>query len=195
MYRKVIKPFLDWTLAFGLLVILLGPMIVIAILVKVTSPGPVLFQQKRFGKGNKVFKIYKFRTMVQNSPEVANQQFDNMGDYMTPLGHVMRATSIDELPQLLNILKLQMSFIGPRPLAKTDMKVIELRTLNHANQLRPGITGLAQVNGRNNVTDEQKASFDAKYLELVSFSWDVKILVQTIKNVIRRKDINKSRYI
>ncbi|WP_259717424.1 sugar transferase [Weissella confusa] len=136
---------------FAILGILIGlvPMVIVAILIKLESSGPVLFKQERYGQNSKKFLIYKFRTMRTDAPILANQNFKDMKKYISPLGAFLRKTSLDELPQLFNVLRGEMSFIGPRPLAKTDMNVIKMRQVNGGDLVRPGITGLAQVNGRN----------------------------------------------
>lgn len=188
---KGIKVIIDQFSALCLGIILLLPMGIIAILVKVTSKGPVLFKQERYGVYSKKFVIYKFRTMYVEAPEVSNQEFKNRNDFLTPIGRILRHLSLDELPQIFNVIKGDMSFIGPRPLAESDVNVIKMREKNGASQVRPGITGLAQVNGRNNITDEDKAAFDGTYAEGLSLNTDLKILFRTICNVLLEKDIDK----
>lgn len=190
MYERVIKRLLDVTFAILLLLVLIIPMLIIAIIVKATSKGPVLFVQERFGKNSRKFNLLKFRSMQVNAPLVSNQRFDMVQAHVTTFGKVMRELSLDELPQVLNVLLGQMSFIGPRPLAESDLRVIELRRQTGADRVKPGITGLAQVNGRNNLDDEHKAAFDKEYSDDVSFKNDVKIVVLTIVNVIARTGIN-----
>lgn len=190
MYERVIKRLLDVTFAILLLLVLIIPMLIIAIIVKATSKGPVLFVQERFGKNSRKFNLLKFRSMQVNAPLVSNQRFDMVQAHVTPFGKVMRELSLDELPQVLNVLLGQMSFIGPRPLAESDLRVIELRRQTGADRVKPGITGWAQVNGRNNLDDEHKAAFDKEYSDDVSFKNDVKIVVLTIVNVIARTVIN-----
>ncbi|APS41763.1 Lipid carrier : UDP-N-acetylgalactosaminyltransferase [Weissella jogaejeotgali] len=188
---KGIKVIIDQSSALCLGIILLLPMGIIAILVKVTSKGPILFKQERYGVYSKKFVIYKFRTMYVEAPEVSNQEFKNRNDFLTPIGRILRHLSLDELPQIFNVIKGDMSFIGPRPLAESDVNVIKMREKNGASQVRPGITGLAQVNGRNNITDEDKAAFDGTYAEGLSLNTDLKILFRTICNVLLEKDIDK----
>lgn len=190
MYERVIKRLLDVTFAILLLLVLIIPMLIIAIIVKATSKGPVLFVQERFGKNSRKFNLLKFRSMQVNAPLVSNQRFDMVQAHVTTFGKVMRELSLDELPQVLNVLLGQMSFIGPRPLAESDLRVIELRRQTGADRVKPGITGWAQVNGRNNLDDEHKAAFDKEYSDDVSFKNDVKIVVLTIVNVIARTGIN-----
>ncbi|MBM7617118.1 O-antigen biosynthesis protein WbqP [Weissella uvarum] len=190
-YRKFGKRALDIVGAIGLLTIFGLPMLLIALMVRLTSHGPVLFRQKRYTVDSRPFKVYKYRSMVPDAPERANQRFDDMDNYLTTIGKLLRRTSLDEMPQLLNVLKGDMSFIGPRPLADSDYRVIDLRKMNGADQVRPGISGLAQVNGRNNISDEQKAAYDQEYAEHVSFMLDLKIVLKTIGKVFRQSDIDR----
>ena len=188
---KGIKMIIDQFAALCLGIILLLPMGIIAILVKATSKGPVLFKQERYGVYSKKFIIYKFRTMYVETPELSNQEFKNLNDFLTPIGKILRHLSLDELPQIFNVVKGDMSFIGPRPLAESDLNVIKKREKNGADKVKPGITGLAQVSGRNNITDEEKADFDGIYAEKLSLDIDLNILFRTICNVLLEKDIDK----
>lgn len=190
MYKGV-KVILDEVMGICLTIILLLPMIIIAFLVKVTTNGPIFFKQERYGIHSNKFVIYKFRTMYVETPEISNQKFKEINNFITPLGRVLRKFSLDELPQLFNILHGDMSFIGPRPLANSDISVVHMREKNGANNVRPGITGLAQVNGRNNILDSEKAYFDQIYVENLSFVNDLKILFHTILNVTVAKNINR----
>lgn len=191
-YRNFLKRFLDTIVAITLGIVLIVPLFFVAILVKLTSKGPVFFKQERFGLNSKPFTLYKFRSMTDGAPVKANSEFNDITSYITPFGMFIRKTSIDELPQLLNIIKGDMSFIGPRPLAITDEKVLALRKKSGADQVRPGISGLAQVNGRNNITDENKAAYDAKYASQVSFRLDVLLVFETGISVIKREGVFKS---
>lgn len=190
IYQKFIKRGLD--IFFSLLILIIGlvPMIIIALLVKVTSPGPILFKQERYGRDSKKFMMYKFRSMRTNAPILANQSFDTIDSYLTPFGHFIRQTSLDELPQLVNVLKGEMSFVGPRPLADTDMKVIKLRKKSGADLIKPGITGLAQINGRNQLTDEEKAGFDYEYAKNLTFRMEFMVVWRTVVSVAVREGIN-----
>ncbi|MCS9992947.1 sugar transferase [Weissella confusa] len=192
VYKCVVKRLLD--IIFAILGILIGlvPMVIVAILIKLESSGPVLFKQERYGQNSKKFLIYKFRTMRTDAPILANQNFKDMKKYISPLGAFLRKTSLDELPQLFNVLRGEMSFIGPRPLAKTDMNVIKMRQVNGGDLVRPGITGLAQVNGRNKISDNEKAAFDAEYAENLNFVLEFNIVWQTIRAVLKRDGINKN---
>lgn len=191
-YRNFFKRFLDTCVAIILGILLSWLFIIVAILVKLTSKGPVFFKQERFGLNSKPFTLYKFRSMTNGAPVKANSEFDDITSYITPFGMFIRKTSIDELPQLLNIIKGDMSFIGPRPLANTDENVLQLRRENGADQVRPGISGLAQVNGRNNITDQDKAAYDAKYTNHVSFKLDLLLIFETVISVIKREGVFKS---
>lgn len=191
-YRNFLKRFLDTCLAIILGILLSWLLVIVAILVKLTSKGPVFFKQERFGLNSKPFTLYKFRSMTNGAPVKANSDFDDITSYTTPFGMFIRKTSIDELPQLLNIIKGDMSFIGPRPLANTDENVLQLRRENGADQVRPGISGLAQVNGRNNITDQDKAAYDAKYTNHVSFKVDLLLIFETVISVIKREGVFKS---
>lgn len=131
--------------------------------------------------------------MTNGAPVKANSEFDDITSYITPFGMFIRKTSIDELPQLVNIIKGDMSFIGPRPLAITDENVLQLRRENGADQVRPGISGLAQVNGRNNITDQDKATYDAKYANQVSITLDLLLIFETMISVIKREGVFKSK--
>lgn len=190
-YRNFLKRFLDTCVAIILGILLSWLLVIVAILVKLTSKGPVFFKQERFGLNSKPFTLYKFRSMTNGAPVKANSDFDDITSYITPFGMFIRKTSIDELPQLLNIIKGDMSFIGPRPLAITDEKVLQLRKENGADQVRPGISGLAQVNGRNNITDEEKATYDAKYSSNINFTLDLLLIIETMISVVRREGIFK----
>ena len=192
-YRKFLKRFLDIIVAITLGIVLIVPLFFVAILVKLTSKGPVFFKQERFGLNSKPFTLYKFRSMTDGAPVKANSEFNDITSYITPFGMFIRKTSIDELPQLLNIIKGDMSFIGPRPLASTDERVLALRKKNGADQVRPGISGLAQVNGRNNITDENKAAYDAKYASQLSVQLDIVLIIETLVSVTKRDGIFKDK--
>lgn len=195
VYRGFVKRFLDVFFAVIMLSILFIPMVVVGIIIKITSKGPVLFIQERYGRNSRPFKLYKFRSMTDRAPERSNSEFDDIENYVTSFGMFIRKTSIDELPQLCNIIKGDMSFIGPRPLAKTDDKVLSLRKKNGADQVLPGISGLAQVNGRNNLSDEDKATYDAKYVAYLSFKVDMLLIIETFISVLKRDGVFKDTVI
>lgn len=194
-YRRIIKRLSDLLLSVIVLGIIAIPMVIIGIIIKLTSKGPALFIQERFGRNSRPFKLYKFRSMTNHAPQLANSKFGDIKSYVTPFGMFIRKTSIDELPQLWNIIKGDMSFIGPRPLAKTDERVLSLRKQNGADQVLPGISGLAQVNGRNNLSDEDKAAYDAKYAAHLSFRVDMLLTVETFVSVLKRDGVFKETVI
>lgn len=191
LYRKVVKRLIDTTVAIIFGIVLIVPLFIVAILIKLTSKGPIFFKQERYGKNSVPFTLYKFRSMTDGAPVKANSDFSDIKSYVTPFGMFIRKTSIDELPQLINIIKGEMSFIGPRPLAITDEKVLRLRRQNGGDQVLPGISGLAQVNGRNNITDEDKAAYDAKYASHVSARVDSLLVMETFISVVKRDGIFK----
>lgn len=191
LYRRVVKRSLDLLLASVLSIILFVPMVIVGIVVKITSKGPVLFVQERYGLNSRPFKLYKFRSMTDHTPQLSNSEFTDIKNYVTPFGMFIRKTSIDELPQLWNIIKGDMSFIGPRPLAVTDIAVLRIRNKNGGDSVLPGISGLAQVSGRNNITDEKKALYDGKYATNISFSLDMLLIVKTVFYVLKREGVFK----
>jgi len=185
MYREYGKRIEDVSIALAALVILGLPMLLVAAAIRLTSKGPALFRQKRFGKDRQLFTVYKFRTMSTKAPKnMPTNSFTNADSYITPLGGVLRKLSIDELPQLLNVIKGDMSIVGPRPVIKTEKKLISLRQKYHANSVKPGITGWAQVNGRDDLDDQRKAEMDGEYVQRLSFLTDVKIMIKTIGAVL-----------
>ena len=185
MYREYGKRIEDVSIALAALVILGLPMLLVAAAIRLTSKGPALFRQKRFGKDKQLFTVYKFRTMSTKAPKnMPTNSFTNADSYITPLGGVLRKLSIDELPQLLNVIKGEMSIVGPRPVIKTEKKLISLRQKYRANSVKPGITGWAQVNGRDDLDDQRKAEMDGEYVQRLSFLTDVKIMIKTIGAVL-----------
>lgn len=186
---KYVKRILDLIIAITLFIIFLIPMIIISILIKLDSKGPVLFKQERTGKNGKPFNLYKFRSMaVDNDVHDFSKQ-----DNHTKVGDVLRKTSLDELPQIINILKGEMSFIGPRPWI-TDYYENMTEEQRHRNDVLPGITGLAQAKGRNNISINEKINYDLEYVQNYSFIQDVKIVFLTIKTVLSKEgaDAGKS---
>lgn len=185
----LIKKILDFIFALVLLTITFPIMILISIIIKIESKGPILFKQKRPGKNAKIFKVYKFRTMRTESEEDGILLSDM--ERITPFGDFLRKTSLDELPQLFNILKGEMSFIGPRPLLIEYLEYYSDEQ-SRRHEATPGISGLAQVKGRNAISWEEKFEYDLHYVDQISFILDFKILFLTIYNVLCRKDINSS---
>lgn len=186
IYRKYIKRMLDFILAFIALIVLSPVIVITAILVKVKLGAPVLFTQERPGKDEKIFRMYKFRTMTDERDEEGNLLSDDVR--LTKFGKLLRSTSLDELPELFNILKGDMAIVGPRPLA-----VIYLPWYNkkekHRHDVKPGLTGLAQVSGRNGLQWEKRFEKDLFYVENVSFLLDLKIIMITVKKVMKKEDI------
>jgi O-antigen biosynthesis protein WbqP len=164
-------------------------MILIVILIRLTSRGSAIFRQKRVGKNKKLFTIYKFRTMRKNTPNIPTRNFTNSASFVTPLGRVLRKTSLDELPQLFNILFGSMTVVGPRPPLYNEDEQVEERDKYGINKLRPGLTGWAQINGRNESDLLTKTKYDAEYLVRASLWFDFKIMVITFFQVIRGKNV------
>ena len=185
-----IKRILDVILSIIVLIILCPFLIIFSIIIKVESEGPILFKQKRVGKNKKIFTIYKFRTMRTDTPkDMPTHMLKNAESYITKFGNIMRKTSIDELPQLFNIVKGDMSIIGPRPALWNQDDLIKERDKYHANDIRPGLTGWAQVNGRDELEIPIKAKYDGEYIEKVSLWFDIKIFFKTIINVFKHEGI------
>ncbi|MGJ3757770.1 sugar transferase [Limosilactobacillus fermentum] len=194
IYRTTIKRIFDAFFGVLLLICLSPLMLVLAIWIKLDSKGPVLFKQERVGRNGKRFTIYKFRSMSDDAPhQMATSEFDTALSYITRSGQLMRKTSLDELPQLVNVVKGEMSFIGPRPLIPKEEKVLRLRHANGAESLAPGITGLAQVRGRDEVTDTQKADYDGEYASNVTLRGDFSILVETMLAVLARRGVHDGK--
>ena len=165
------------------------PLIFLSILIKSTSNGPVIYWSDRIGRNNTIFKMPKFRTMRTDTPVVATHLLTNPDEYLTTVGRFLRKTSLDELPQLYNIIKGEMSFVGPRPALYNQDDLIKLRTEKNVHQLVPGITGWAQINGRDDLPIPKKVEFDAYYLKHRSLVFDMKIILSTIFKVIRREGV------
>ncbi|WP_462400492.1 sugar transferase [Lacticaseibacillus pantheris] len=194
MYQHFIKRLFDIIVSAVALVILAIPFAVVAIFIKLDSKGPAFFRQQRMGKDGKPFLIYKFRTMRQDAPHnTATAELDNAKDKITRVGGVCRKTSIDELPQFINVLKGDMSIIGPRPVVLTETELIEMRHENGADKVLPGLTGLAQVNGRDSLSNLQKATYDAYYAQRVTFMNDLRTVVKTVWYVLLHVGIHEGK--
>lgn len=186
MYRKGIKRFIDFILALGGLIVLSPIFIILCIWIKLNSKGPILFKQKRVGINKTYFNIFKFRTMYIDTPsDMPTHMLDNPDQFITKAGKFLRKTSLDELPQIINILKGEMSIIGPRPALWNQYDLIEERDRYHANDVRPGLTGWAQINGRDELEIPVKAKLDGEYVERISFLFDVKCFFGTIASVLK----------
>lgn len=185
------KRVLDFIISLFALIILSPLFLIVSVCILISDGSPVFFRQKRVGKNNELFEIYKFRTMKRGTENVASNDLSDANVKITKFGKIIRATSIDELPQFLNILNGTMSLIGPRPLIPEETEIRELRQKYNVYSVRPGITGWAQVNGRDNVSAEKKALLDKEYVEKQSLMFDIKIFFMTIHQVLCRKDVNE----
>ncbi len=185
-----IKRLFDIILSFLGLIILSPFFVIIALLIKFTSKGPVLFKQKRIGKNKKYFTIYKFRTMRIDTPkDMPTHMLNNAESYITKVGAFLRKTSLDELPQIINILKGDMSIVGPRPALWNQDDLINERDKYKANDIRPGLTGLAQISGRDELEIPVKAQLDGEYAEKISLWFDIKIFFKTIGKVFKHDGV------
>jgi len=164
--------------------------LLLALLVKITSPGPVIYASNRVGFNNRIFLMPKFRTMKVNTPTVATHLLTNPDSHLTSIGSVLRKTSLDELPQLWSVLIGDMSLVGPRPALFSQADLIDARTKAGVHLLLPGITGWAQINGRDNLSIDQKVELDRQYLQQKSFWFDLKIMLLTVVRVFRRDDVS-----
>lgn len=183
------KRLFDLTLALLAGLVLLLPIAAVSLLVRITSPGPIFYWSDRVGKRNVLFKMPKFRTMRTGTPAVATHLLPNPSAYLTPVGSFLRKSSLDELPQLWSILKGDMSFVGPRPALFNQHDLIALRTQCGVDQLLPGLTGWAQVNGRDELPIPEKVRLDEEYLKKMSMRFDIRILCLTFKKVLMRDGV------
>lgn len=191
MYRNVIKRAIDCMVSFLVLAVGAVPMLIVAILIKLDSPGPVLFKQERIGKNGKVFKILKFRSMCQGAEHTGSGVYSGKNDArVTRIGRILRATSIDELPQAINILRGDMALIGPRPPLTYHPWSYEEYTEEQKRmfEVRPGITGWAQVCGRKNVEWHKRIRLNVWYIDHISFRLDLRIVLMTIFKILRNED-------
>ena len=190
MYRHCFKRVLDFIMSLCGIIVLSPVLLVLAICIKTSSPGPILFKQKRVGRGKTFFQIYKFRSMRTDTPkDMPTHMLSNPDAFITPVGRFLRKTSLDELPQLFNILKGQMSVIGPRPALWNQDDLIAERDKYNANDCVPGLTGYAQINGRDELPIPVKAELDGYYAKNLSFGLDVKIFFKTITSVLTHKGV------
>lgn len=180
----------DFTMALMGLTFLSVPMLIIAILVRMTSPGPTLYWSNRIGINNTIFRMPKFRTMRSDTPAVATHLLRDPDHWLTPIGKILRNSSLDELPQLICILKGDMSFVGPRPALFNQDDLIELRTRKGVHVLTPGLTGWAQINGRDELPIPVKVEFDEYYLKNRSFAFDMQIILRTFVKVVTREGVD-----
>ncbi len=196
MYDKIVKRGIDFVLALIGIILLAIPMLIISIIIKTDDPGPVLFKQKRISKGKGTFPLLKYRSMKMSTPhDMPTHMLSNPEQYITKVGAFLRKSSLDELPQLFNILKGEMSIIGPRPALWNQDDLIAERDKYGANDIRPGLTGWAQINGRDAIEIEDKARLDGYYAEklrkggFTAFAMDVKCFFGTITSVLRRDGV------
>ena len=183
-YIKV-KRILDFSISLIVIILLCPLMLSICILIKLTSKGPVLFKQKRFGKDKKFFEIMKFRTMRVDTPnDVPTHLLANPRDYITPIGRFLRKTSLDELPQLFQVLKGDMAIVGPRPALWNQYDLMEERDKGNSNKILPGLTGWAQIHGRDQINIEEKAKLDNFYADNMGLMIDIKIMLCTVVSVM-----------
>jgi O-antigen biosynthesis protein WbqP len=185
-----VKRIFDLVLASVIIVVSMAPLVLIALLVRLTSIGTVLYWSDRVGSGNRIFRMPKFRTMQIGAPTVATHLLGNPDRYLTPIGSLLRKSSLDELPQLWNIIKGDMSFVGPRPALFNQTDLIEMRTRCGVHRLVPGLTGWAQINGRDELPIPDKVALDVEYMNQQSLMLDIKIIFLTAVKVVRRDGVS-----
>lgn len=186
-YERFLKRPIDFLCAFLAVTVLSPVFLIVAILVRVKLGSPILFVQDRPGRNGKVFRLYKFRTMLPPQPGKTGPQYDN--ERLTVFGKMLRSTSLDELPELLNIIKGDMALVGPRPLLTRYLERYNAHQARR-HEVRPGLTGLAQVHGRNAISWEEKFDWDVKYVDRITFAGDVKIILATVKTVLKKEGIS-----
>ena len=184
------KRLFDLCLALFALLFLALPILLVAVMVRLTSQGSALYWSDRIGRHNKIFKMPKFRTMRVDTPAVATHLLDNPAQFLTPIGSFLRKSSLDELPQLWSIIKGDMSFVGPRPALFNQYDLIALRTEYGVHQLTPGLTGWAQVNGRDELAIPDKVKLDVEYMNSQTLLFDLKIMIMTFLKVLHREGVN-----
>ena len=184
------KQIFDFLVGVILLLSLMIIMLLIAIAIRLTSKGPSLYWSERIGQNNKIFKMPKFRSMLKGTPTLATHLLDSPDSYLSPIGGFLRRSSLDELPQLFSVLKGDMSFVGPRPALYNQEDLIGLRTEKGVNKLLPGITGWAQVNGRDELSISDKVALDVEYMNHQSFWFDIKILWMTVSKVVKKDGVS-----
>jgi O-antigen biosynthesis protein WbqP len=180
----------DLFIALCLLPICALPLLIVALIVKATSRGPVLYWSDRVGRGNAIFRMPKFRTMKVDTPALATHLLDDPARFLTPIGSFLRRSSLDELPQLWSIITGDMSLVGPRPALFNQHDLIRLRSAHHVDRLTPGLTGWAQINGRDELPIPEKVALDVEYLERHDFWFDLRIVVLTFVRVVKREGVS-----
>ena len=191
MYAKYIKIMLDFILSLIALIVLSPLMLIIGLLVRIKLGKPIIFKQKRPGKNEKIFTLYKFRTMTDEKDQNGNLLPD--AERLTKFGKTLRSTSLDELPELWNILKGEMAIVGPRPLLVEYLPLYN-EAQKHRHDVRPGLTGLAQISGRNTIDWEEKFEEDIEYIQNVNFVTDCKIVFKTVSKVLKKEGISRYKY-
>lgn len=192
IYQKYIKKMIDFILSLCGLIVLSPFIIILIICIKIDSKGPVFFKQRRIGINKSEFYILKFRTMKIDTPkDTPTHLLKNPESYITRVGKLLRKTSLDELPQIINILKGEMSIIGPRPALWNQYDLVQERDKYRANDISPGLTGWAQINGRDELPIEEKSRLDGEYVEKMSFSFDVKVFIKTVFSVLRSEGVKE----
>lgn len=193
-HRKysIVKRAMDILISSIAILILCIPMLLLMLCIYIDDPGKVIFAQSRIGRNAKPFRIYKIRTMVASTPgNLSAREFRDADRYVTRMGALLRKASLDELPQLLNVFKGDMSIVGPRPLIAEESKIHALRKQYGIYQTRPGITGLAQIHGRNNISSREKVAWEVRYLEKYGFATDLRILLGTIPKILCGADVTR----
>ncbi len=194
MYQNYVKRALDIFLSFFGLLFSAPILLVTAVVIKIFDPGPVIFKQPRVGKNKESFTVYKVRSMRVDTPQIATPDFENPEQYISKVGSFIRKTSIDELPQLWNIFKGDMTLIGPRPATWDQDDLMAERDKYGVHALTPGLTGWAQINGRDAIEVPDKAKFDGEYVRKISFLFDLKIFLKTILVVFKEQDIVEGKH-
>ncbi|EOU1491542.1 sugar transferase [Clostridium perfringens] len=185
------KRVFDFSMSLIAIIVFSPIIIIISLLVKLTSKGPIFFKQRRIGKNNEEFNILKFRTMRVDTPNVATHLLKDPSVFITPLGKFLRKTSLDELPQLINILKGEMSIVGPRPALYNQYDLRDMRTEVGVHKLVPGLTGWAQINGRDEIPLEEKVALDKEYMNMQNFWLDIKIIFMTVFKVAKSEGVSE----
>ncbi|MEW9500797.1 sugar transferase [Jeotgalibacillus marinus] len=185
----LVKRIIDFIASLLTIIFMFPVLCLVAVVIKCDSKGPVIFKQQRHGRNQKLFTIYKFRTMRTDTPNVSTENLGDPSVYMTKIGEFLRKSSLDELPQLFNILKGDMSIVGPRPALYNQYDLIEMREKVKVNSIRPGLTGYAQVRGRDFITDTEKVEFDRYYFENMNLLFDIQIIWWTVKSVSKLEGV------
>ncbi len=194
MYRILLKRLIDFFGSLVAIIVLLPLLIIVSLIIKFTDFGPILFKQDRIGKNKKIFKIYKFRTMKISTPkDTPTHLLENPDKYITSIGKFLRKTSLDELPQLFNVLIGNMAIVGPRPALWNQYDLIDERDKYNANSVRPGITGLAQISGRDELEIPVKAKYDGEYVKKITMFKDIELIFKTFFSVLKSEGVKEGK--